>query len=276
MKRVIVFLCFVVLSAAASAQTVDELKSRYERQVRNVGLSGVGVETILDKWAELAPEDKDMQFARVLYHYNKSKSTQVVSKDKPKYLGEQALMSLTDSTGKKVYYFQETVFDDENYGTSTRLLDALIASDPKNLKLRFTRLTSLREYEKEDIVLVLEELKKLVAENAAHTAWTYDLEPVAEDDFVASIQSYCAQLYNVASPSSYEAFKTVSELMLKQYPKNTDFMNNLGSYWLVAQKNPKKAISYYNKSLKLNPQDKVALTNKTIAEKQMAAAKKKK
>ena len=44
--------------AVASAQTTaEEFQARYDRLVRNVGYSGVGVETLLDRWGEAFPGD---------------------------------------------------------------------------------------------------------------------------------------------------------------------------------------------------------------------------
>ena len=62
MKRFLVILPALLLLAVqnSAAQSAAEYKSAYERQVRMLGQAGVGVETILDRWAEAAPDDCDM------------------------------------------------------------------------------------------------------------------------------------------------------------------------------------------------------------------------
>lgn len=274
MKRILIVTAALFAAFSVSAQTAEEFKARYERQTRNVGLSGVGVETILDSWAEAFPEDRDQLYARFLFCYDKSKGSTVITKDKPKYLGQEPIMNLTDSIGRKVYYFQDVTFDDAMYGEALKTIEILISKDILNLKYRFTKVAALKEFEKEDIVLTLSELQGLVAQNAGKPAWHYDAEPVGTDLFAESVQTYCASLYSVGSDSAYEAFKTISEMMAKQYPKESCFLDNLGSYWMTSRKNYKKALSYYNKALKINPSDAVAKTNVKIVERKMAAAKK--
>lgn len=274
MKRILIVAAALFAALSVSAQTAEEFKARYERQTRNVGLSGVGVETILDSWAEAFPEDRDQLYARFLFFFNKSKGSAVISRTTPKYLGQEPVMNLKDSTGKKVYYFQDVTFDDALYGEALKNIEILISKDMLNLKYRFTKLAALEEFEKEDIVLTLSELQGLVSQNASKPAWHYDAEPVSPDLFAESIQTYCASLFNVGSGSAYEAFRTISEMMLKQYPKESCFLDNLGSYWMMSKKNYKKALSYYNKALKINPSDPVAKANVKIVQKKMAAAKK--
>ena len=70
MKRLILT-CLVLLGAcAAFAQetTRDEYQARYERLVRNVGYSGVGVETLLDRWEAASPDDPAIPTARFNYY----------------------------------------------------------------------------------------------------------------------------------------------------------------------------------------------------------------
>lgn len=273
MKKILILLAalFAVMPLF-SQNTVEECRSRYETQVKNVGLSGVGVETILEKWESLAPDDEQMLFSKFLFLYNKSRGSEVISRFKPKYLGNEPVMSLKDSTGRKVYYFQDTVFDSEYYGDAMRVLENLVSKDRTNLKYRFSMVAVLKEFEKEDIVLTLQELRNLVTENQSGPAWHYDSEAVSRDTFTDSMQEYCAGLYAIGSDSAYEAFRQLSELLAKQNPKNPVFLDNIGSYWMSAKGNYKKALSFYKKALKLDPEDRVAITNKRIAEKKMAAA----
>ena len=54
--------------------------------------------------------------------------------------------------------------------------------------------------------------------------------------------------------------------MNKLYPKNTVFINDIGSYYQVVKKNYKQAEKYYAKTLKISPDDYAARTNMRIIE----------
>ena len=60
--------------------------------------------------------------------------------------------------------------------------------------------------------------------------------------------------------------------MNKLYPKNPVFLDNIGSYWQVAEKNDKKALKYYKKALKLDPPDYAALNNIRLINRRKAAS----
>ena len=62
--------------------------------------------------------------------------------------------------------------------------------------------------------------------------------------------------------------------MNKLFPKNTAFINNIGSYWQI-KGNDKQAVKYYKKALKLEPDDYAANRNMQIIERKQAQAKKK-
>ena len=65
----------------------------------------------------------------------------------------------------------------------------------------------------------------------------------------------------IASPISYGYFLEISEKMNRLYPDNTVFINNIGSYWQVVGENSRKALKYYRKALRIDPEDYVANTN---------------
>ena len=52
--------------------------------------------------------------------------------------------------------------------------------------------------------------------------------------------------------------------MNKLEPKNPVFIDNIGSYYLVAKKDNKKAEKYYKKALKIEPEDYAATSNLKI------------
>lgn len=240
-------------------------KNRYERQVRIVGAAGVGVETILDRWEAAFPDDPAMLEGRYNYYLTKARSTEVVPKDASKYLGAEPVLTLKDSTGRDVYYYQEDFYVDSLFARSQTAIDKAIALVPAELGYRVDKITALMLYEKGSPDLATAELLKLIQYNkTARPSWTYYGLAVDDDTFVATVQEYCFNFFRFATPGCYEAFRTVSEEMLKIYPKNTDFLCNIGSYWLVYKQKPRQALKWYNKVLKINPKDYTAAKNCVI------------
>ena len=240
-------------------------KNRYERQVRIVGAAGVGVETILDRWEAAFPDDPAMLEGRYNYYLTKARSTEVVPKEASKYLGAEPVLTLKDSTGRDVYYYQEDFYVDSLFARSQTAIDKAIALVPAELGYRVDKITALMLYEKGSPDLATAELLKLIQYNkTAGPSWTYYGLAVDDDTFVATVQEYCFNFFRFATPGCYEAFRTVSEEMLKIYPKNTDFLCNIGSYWLVYKQKPRQALKWYNKVLKINPKDYTAAKNCVI------------
>ncbi len=240
-------------------------KSRYERQVRTVGAAGVGVETILDRWEAAFPDDPAMLEGRYNYFLAKARSTEVVPKDASRYLGAEPVLTLKDSTGRDVYYYQEDFYVDSLFARSQTAIDKAISLQPSELGYRVDKITALMLYEKGSPDLATAELLKLIQYNkTARPSWTYYGLAVDDDTFVATVQEYCFNFFRFATPGCYEAFRTVSEEMLKIYPKNTDFLSNVGSYWLVYKQKPRQALKWYNKVLKINPKDYTAAKNCVI------------
>ena len=276
MKRLFMILAAAAACAAAAAQTTTEdFQARYERLVRNVGYSGVGVETLIDRWEEAFPEDMNPHMARFNYFYDKSLHTEIVAKPGlSKFLGNQPSLTLKDAEGQDVLYFQENFFDEEYFGEAMRVLDAQIAAYPNELRWYYTKISTLTAYEKESPDMAAAEIKALIGRDASHPAWTLDGAPADADVFQQCVGELCADFFQIGTPAGYEFFREVSELMGKHYPKNPVFIDNVGSYWQVAKGNDKQAAKYYKKALKLDPDDYAAKRNLQIIEKKQAAAKK--
>ena len=261
--RKLTFIAALLAGAALYAQIpASEYAARYERQVRNVGAAGVGVETILDRWEADWPEDPAMFEGRSKFYLAKSLSTTVVPKDMTKYLGNQPVLTLKDSLGRDVRYFEENIFVDSLFALSQTAIDRAVALSPSELAYRVDKITALMLYEKDSPDLATAELLKLISYNKSEKpSWTYYGMAVDESTFISTIQEYCYNFFKYATPGSYEAFKTISETMLKAYPSETSFMNNMGSYWLVYKKKSKQALKWYNKVLKIDPKDYNAANN---------------
>ena len=263
MKKIISIAALLLCGALLYGQEdAASHKARYDRQTHVVGASGVGVETILDRWEADFPEDPAMLEGRYKFYLEKSRSSEVVSKDTPKYLGAAPVLTLKDSTGRDVFYYQEDFYVDSLFALSQSAIDKAVAAAPNELAYRVDKITSLMLYEKGSPDLATAELLKLIAYNRdARPSWTYYGTPVGEDVFISTVQEYCYNYFRFATPDSYEAFLKVSEAMLKLYPSNTDFLSNVGSYWLVYRQKPRQALKWYNKVLKIEPDNYTAAKN---------------
>lgn len=275
LKTMLAALAMGLCTLLGAQTTSEEFNARYQRQVNRLGYAGVGVEGILDKWEAAFPEDGLMLEARFNYFLVKSVRSEVVKKDCKKWLGADPVLSIPDSTGAKVNYFEEQFFDEELLATALGFIDRAIELYPDELMYRVDRTCAMLSYEKESPDLSLEELMALADRHKAESPkWTISGTQIEEADFIHLMAEFCVRLYNIGTPSGYEAFRTLSEKLNRMWPKEAVFLNNLGSYWLVAKGKDKKAASYYKKALKLDPESDVAKMNLQLIERRKAAAKK--
>ncbi|MGM9738994.1 MAG: hypothetical protein ACI3ZP_00155 [Candidatus Cryptobacteroides sp.] len=254
------------VSSMAQEPSSQDFKARYETMVSKLGPAGVGIETLINKWEAAYPEDLEMLAAKFSYCFNKAQATSVEVKDAAKYLGEQPVLTLKDTTGNDINYFQVTSYDDELFGQAQKAIDKAIQIAPDRLDLRFLKTASLIGYEKESPDMALSSLKGLVDYNfTRHPKWEYPgVEKVDDEFFVAAIQEYCYLFFKYGTPTSFEAFRQLSEKMAAYRPSDVLFLDNLGSYYLVVAKDNKAALKYYNKVLKIKPDDMTAIKNAII------------
>ena len=277
MKKLMILIAALAACTAAAAQTTpEEFQARYDRLVRNLGYDGVGIETLLDRWEEAFPESTEVPVARFNYWFHKAQHSEVVPKgSQRKFLGNAPTVSLKDADGNDVNYFEETFYDEEAFGEAMRVADAQIAARPDELRWQYIKISALLAYEKEFPDMAAAELKAMIERNAkSHPAWTLDGEPADEEIFLQGVSEYCAALFQIGSDDAYEYFHDVSVRMNKLYPKNPVFLDNIGSWWRSAKGDDKQAAKYYQKALKLDPNDYAATQNLRIIERKKAAAKK--
>lgn len=274
-RNILAAFAALTISAALGAQTTtEEFSARHQRQVARVGYAGLGVEGIIDKWEAAFPEDGKMLRARFSYYLAKGMRTEAVRKDGRKFLGADPMFSIPDSTGVPVNFFEEQFFDDELFAQALTTIDKAIALYPDEMIYRINRISALLAYEKETPDLALNDLNGLIArQKAEKPEWTFNGEAAAKDDFSLIISEYCVKLFTVGTPSAYEAFYSVSCQMNALYPKDPTYLDNIGSYWLVAKQKDKKAAGFYKKALKLDPEDEAAQKNLKLIERRKAAAK---
>ena len=248
--------------AHAQKPSQADYLDRYTLLVNKLGVEGVGVETLLQRWGKDYPDDMDMLLGKFTYYLSKSQSNSMEKIDASKYLGEAPTLTLKDSLGNDVNYFQVTNYDDELFGQATQAIDKAIGLAQDRLDLRLYKIAALIGYEKGSPDMALSGLKELIDyDGHSHPTWIYPgLEP-GPDLFPSLVQEYCYTFFRQATPASYEAFKEVSEKMAGYYPKNTVFLTNIGSYYLVYKHDSKNALKMYNKVLKKKPDDYATIKN---------------
>ncbi|MGN1211794.1 MAG: hypothetical protein ACI4TM_08915 [Candidatus Cryptobacteroides sp.] len=257
----VIFLSVPVLQAQEDQSA--RYSQRYDQLVARVGAAGVGVETLLDTWESVDPENSKMQLARLNYYLTKAAKSVIVPKSVKKYLGNEPVLTLKDSTGNDIRYFEDTEWDEELFSQALKQVDKMIKMWPEALDYRFMKTGALAAYEKESPDMTLSELLRLADLfcTSKGRSWTYEGAPAGDEFFIGAMQEYCYMFFTTASETSFEAFKTLSEKMSGYYPKETIFISNVGSYWSACRKDPKKAMKEYNKVLKINPQDDTAIKN---------------
>lgn len=278
MKKIALAVAALLAAPALFAQTsAQDYMSRYTLLVNKLGPAGVGIETLIGKWEADYPDDVDMLCAKYNYYHTKCQHEEVVQKSQARFLGADPVLTLKDSTGVDVHYFTETIYDDEMYGLATQALDKAIRLRGDDISLRFTKIASLLNYEKESPDMATQALRSLIDYHCtSHPKWKYGEEVFTDEDFRASMKDYCFFLFRTASPASMESFRSVSEKLLSYYPKDTDYLNNIGSYYLATKKDYKSAMKYYSKSLKLDPDNYAAIKNCVLASRKLGNSKQEK
>ncbi len=250
------------MSEEARAAASKKFSEDYRRQVSRLGASGIGVEKILNDWENVDPDNRELLLGRYAFYLSKAQTADIVTKSEKKYLGMDAVLSLRDSLGNDIYYFQTTTYDDSLFRIALDWLDKAITLYPKELYYRNVKCAGLIMYEGESPDMALANALSLVDEYYLNpSGWEYDGDAADGEDFVSLVQQICYSLYSLGTPVGYKAFKSLSEKMLDYDKDNTNFLSNIGTYYLVAEKNTKTALKYYNMVLKLEPNDYTAAKN---------------
>ena len=250
------------LMTAQTKPTQKEYSDRYNLLVSKLGTAGVGIETLLQRWGEDYPDDIDMLLGKFSYYLVKSRTEKYEVREGNRFLGNEPALTLKDSLGRDVNYFQINTYDDELFGKATQAIDKAIELAQNRLDFRIFKISALLDYEKDSPDMALSNLKALIDyDGHSHPVWEYPGYVSDKELFPSIIQECCYTFFLIATPSSYEAFKELSEKMLSYYPTAYEYMTNIGSYYLVCKHDSKNALKMYNKVLKKKPDDYAAIKN---------------
>jgi tetratricopeptide (TPR) repeat protein len=274
MKKRFVALAIALLAALPSLVSAQDYERKYNILVEKVGLAGVGVETLLDNWAKAEQDNPVMLTARFHFWLAKAQGSEIVTRSEKKYLGMDPVLSLKDSTGADVFYYEVLRYDDECFREAIASVDRAISMYPERLDFRFMKSNAYISYERESPDMAMANLLSLVNDfYAGKEKWTYGGEVADPAFFADAMQDYCYSFYTLGTPASYEAFRKLSETMLGHNPDNTGFMNNIGSYHMLVRKDFKTAVKWYGKVLKKQPGDYTAIKNSALAARRMGNVK---
>lgn len=263
-----IFAAAVLLPLALMAQS-DKYEQRYNLLVSKLGPAGVGVETVIKSWENADSTNSNMLLAKFNYYFTKSQTNEIVMKPGKRYLGMEPVLTLKDSTGTDIYYYQESMYDDELYGMAVKAADRAISIYPEKLDFRFLKANAYIAYEKESPDMAIAYLLSLADESTTRKVWLYNEQPSDAKFFSEAMLDYCFSFYTIGTPAAMKAFLALSERMNQIDPKNPGFINNIGSYHLVVNEDYKTALKYYSKVLKMQPDDYTAIRNcVTIARRQ--------
>ena len=109
-------------------------------------------------------------------------------------------------------------------------------------------------------------------ENGLVAHWDFEGEMKDKEFFKEAMQEYCYSIFVLATPSARQAFFELSQHLCKLFPDRVDFLNNVGSYYLVTE-NYKSALKTYSKVLKKYPDDLTAIQNCVLAARRLKDTK---
>ncbi len=279
-SAIICSLCIAVSSGSIFGQSAqnpgtasgntERFAERYSLLVSKLGYDGVGIETLLDAWEKEDSSDIRIPEARFRYYFAKSRRDSVVQTGSRKHLGSEPILTLKDSTGTPVYFHNEYFYNDRLFAEAMKNIGTAIMMAPERLDLQILKTDALCAYEKGSPDMALAQLKDIAGIwQQDRNRWEYPGDTV-DDRFMKSLmQQYCALFYTTGTENSYSAFRALSEKMLSIFPQDPIFLANIGSYMLVAENNPKAAVKWYNKVLKVKPGDYAAIKNCIIAARKM-------
>jgi len=215
---------------------------------------------VLQRWQSQNPNSADLYAAYFNYYVNRSMEKVIAIKSEAP---DDSSFEITDSTGKTVGYIgHDTRYDDARVTRALNCIDTGIKKFPARLDLRFGKiyfLSMLKDYDR----FTTETIKTIDYGATIKNKWTWtDDKPVNDPvKFMTdAVQGYIGQLFDTQNDSLAINIQQISEVALKYFPQNVEFLSDLSVSWLL-RADYKKALPPLLKAEKLAPSDYIILGN---------------
>ena len=210
--------------------------------------------SILQQWEKESPDNPEIFTSYFNYHFMKArKEVMALSTECPK---GDALEVRDSSENIAAYLGSNIYYDLSEVKKGIDKINIGIQKYPNRLDMRFGKiyvLGQLKNWDKftDEIILAV----NFSAENNNKWTWTNDKKQEdGIDFFLASIQDYQVQLYNLGNDSSLLNMRKIANPVLTHYPEHIKSLSNLSiSYLLLDEVD--KGLEPLLKAEKIAPKD---------------------
>ena len=197
-------------------------------------------------------------------HLNKGlKSGITMSVELPLYAYEEQVMTLKDTVDENkvagYLYNGYTIVDSAQVDSAFMWLHKGIQAFPDRLDLYFGLAATYLYIDQPDMMIyIVEKAMQQEKKNKGQWLWTAD-EPTPDDiDYMFErVQEDFARFW---AAEDLERCERVAQMAVKYYPKRAEYWNNMGAV-AMWKNDKKKAMKYFRKALKLNPNDELIKAN---------------
>ena len=216
--------------------------------------------SVLQQWEKDNPTDADL-FACYFNYYIIQARQEVLSLSS-KDTNEEELV-VQDSAGEVVGFIgSQIIYKEVFLKKAFEKIDRGITLHPNRLDLRFGKIYTLGEAKMwEDFTSEI--IKTIDYSSENQNAWTWTLNEKKTDGklfFLSSIQGYQNTLYDANDNALLTNMRTISEAVLKHYPKHMESLSNIAITHLIQEEYP-EAIKHLKKAVKIAPKDVIILNN---------------
>ena len=182
--------------------------------------------------------------------------------DLPLYAVNTQVFTLTDTvTGGPAGYVYNgyMITDSAQVDSATMILKEGIRQHPNRLDLYFGLATTYLYIDQPDWMIgIVEEAMKQSTKNKGIWLWTGDEQvPDSIDYMYERVQEDFARFWEA---EDLERTERVANIAVQYYPTRAEYWNNMGAV-AMWKNDKKKAMKYFQKALKLNPNDELIKAN---------------